>query len=400
MRKLFRIGRIFGIEIQLHISWLITLILIVISLASYFRSVSPAWSSGLIWGSAMITSALFFASILTHELSHVIVGRWLGLSVKAIILFAFGGMAQIENEGDDAKSEFWIGIVGPFTSAAIGFGCLALALLNGWMPLAEPVTPMQAMIVWLGYINIGLAIFNLVPGFPMDGGHMLRAIIWWRTGDKSRATWQASFAGMLFAPCFIVIGILAIFKGAVFGGLWLAFIGWFLIQAARVSVSQTEVIKRLCGVCVKDVMERECPVIDGNTNLQIFVEDHLMRGEDDCFLIMDGGELTGLITIQEVKKIGRRRWPYTVIHDVMNQIDQLQTVNPEASITEALELMVRNQEDQLAVTSNGRLVGIISRDHIRWILMTHADLKMEHDAKDLSMLHNKSSAANPSTQSR
>jgi CBS domain-containing protein len=248
------------------------------------------------------------------------------------------------------------------------------------------VTPRQAVIVGLGYINIGLAVFNLVPAFPMDGGRVLRAIIWWRTGDESRATWLASFAGMFFSTFFIVIGILAIFNGAFFAGLWLAFIGWFLIQVARAGVSQTEVSERLRGLCVKDVMESDFPVINGNTNLQTFVEDHLMRGEGSCFLIMHGSELTGLITFQDVSRIGRRRWPYTVVYDVMNQIDRLQTVKPDEPITEALELMGHSQADPLVVTSNGRLVGIISRDHIRRLLMTRAELKMEHDAYEAKRL--------------
>jgi Zn-dependent protease/predicted transcriptional regulator len=380
MRTLFKLGRISDIEINLHISWLITAVLIVISLASHFRTINPAWSTGLVWGSAIITGALFFASILTHELSHATVARMYGLSVRAILLFVLGGLTQIGNETSNAKSEFWTGIAGPLTSATIGFVCLALAWLSGWTLLAEPVTPVQTLIVWSGYINIGLAIFNLIPAFPMDGGRVLRAIIWWRMGDGPRATWLASFAGMLFAISFIVIGLLAILKGAVFGGLWLAFIGWFLIQVPWTGISQTEISERLRGVCVKDVMESDCPIIDGNTNLQIFVKDHLMHGVGRCFLIMHGNELTGLITFQEVRRVGRRRRPYTVIYDVMNQIDRLQTVTPEAPITEALELMGHSQEYPLAVTSNGQLVGIISRNHIRRLLMMRVELKMEHNA--------------------
>lgn len=373
MRRLLRPGRISGIEIQLHISWFITALLIVISLASHFSSVNPAWSTGQVWGSAIITGTLFFASILAHKLSHAAVARTLGLPVSAITLFALGGIAQIKRDAADPKSEFWIGIVGSFTSAVIGLGCLALSWLNGWTLLAEPMMPLRAMIIWLGYINIGLAFFNLIPAFPMDGGRVLRATIWWITGDKSRATRRASFIGMFFVACFIVIGILGIFKGAIIGGLWLAFIGWFLFQATRMSVARTEISERLRGVRVRDVMAHDCPIVDGNTNLQTFVEDHLMRCEESCFLIKQSGELTGLITFQEVRRNGRRRWPYTVVYDVMNQIDQLQTVKPEAPLTEALELMGRSRVNQLAVISNGRLVGIISRDHIICQVMEHAE---------------------------
>jgi Zn-dependent protease len=282
MRTLFKIGSISGIKIQLHISWLVIALLIAISLASHFRAVNPAWSTSIVWGSAVITSVLFFASILAHEFSHAVVARLQCLPVSAITLFALGGIAQIEEETTDAKSEFWVSIIGPITSAMIGIICLAIAWWNGWTLLAEPLTPLQAMIVWLGYINIGLVIFN-------------------------------------------------------------------------------------------------CPVIDGNTNLKTFVEDHLELSEDSRFLIKQRGELAGLITLQDVAKVGHRRWPYTVIYDVMKQINQLQTVRPETPITEVLELMEPSSANQLAVMSHGQLAGIISRDHIVRLVMTRAESKLEPD---------------------
>lgn len=379
MRTLFKIGSISGIKIQLHISWLIIALLIAISLANHFRAVNPAWSTSIVWGSAVITSVLFFASILAHEFSHAVVARLHYLPVRSITLFALGGMAQIEEETAEAKSEFWVSIVGPITSAMIGIICLAIEWLNGWTPMAEPVTPLQAMIVWLGYINIGLAIFNLLPAYPMDGGRVLRAIIWWMTGDKSRATRRASFAGIFISHCLIVLGIFSIFKGGGFGGLWLVLIGWFLIHAARASVAQIDISERLRGMCARDLMARDCPLIDGNTNLKTFVEDHLELSKDSCFLIEQRGELAGLITLQEVATVEHRRWPYTVVYDVMNPIEQLQTVKPETPITEVLELMGPSSANQLAVMSNGQLAGIISRDHIVRLVMTRAGSKLEPD---------------------
>jgi Zn-dependent protease/CBS domain-containing protein len=374
VRTLLKPGSIFGIEIQLHVSWIITALLLVFSLASHLHSVNPAWSTSMAWASAIITGAGFFASILMHELSHTAVARLLGLRVRTITLFALGGMTKIDKLTANAKSESWIGIIGLITNATIGFGCLAIAWLGGWSLIAEPITPLQSVIVWLGYLNIGLAIINLIPAFPMDGGRIWRSSMWRITGDKSRATRQTIFVGMFFAAIFVVSGIFLIIKGEAFGGLWLIFIGWFLDKVARASVSQKDVIDRLCGVCVRDVMTRNCPVVDGNINLQTFVEDHLKGIEESCFMIMQRGELTGLISFQEVITVGHRRWPYTVIYDVMNKIDRLQKVNPESPIIEALGLLGHSQVNQLAVISNDKLVGIISRDQIMCLLMTRAEL--------------------------
>jgi CBS domain-containing protein len=239
--------------------------------------------------------------------------------------------------------------------------------------MAETMTPIQVIIVWLGYLNIGLGIVNLTPALPMDGGHILRAIMWWITGDRLQASKRILFTGTFFASCYLVIGILLIIKGIVFGGLLLLIIGWYLDVTTQVKVSQRDIWERLRGVCVRDLMARKYPFIDGNTNLQTFVENHLSSGGEGCFLISQRGKLMGLITFHEVRNIGHRRWPYTVIYDVMNRIDQLQTVNPEAPITEALELMGGSQTNQLAVMSNGQLVGIISRDHIMGHLLAGSE---------------------------
>jgi Zn-dependent protease/predicted transcriptional regulator len=372
VRRYLRMGSISGIEIQLFISSVITLSLIIVSLSIYFHSSNPAWGIGLACGLALITGALFCASMITNEISRAIVARMHGLRVSAISLFALGGMTQIENEAADARSEFRVGIVGTFTYMAIGFCCLTIAWLNGWEPMSETMTPIQVIIIWLGYLNIGLGIINLTPAFPMDGGYILRAIMWWITGDRRKATKRILLTGKFFASCYLVIGILLILKSIVLGGLLLLIIGWYLDVTTQVKVSQRDILERLRGVCVRDLMARQCPYIDGNTNLQTFVENHHASGGESCFMILERGKLTGLITLHDVRNIGHRRWPYTVIYDVMNRIDQMQTVKPEAPITDALELM-GSQTNQLAVMSNGRLVGILSRDHIMGHLLARSE---------------------------
>ncbi|MBK6797375.1 MAG: site-2 protease family protein [Acidobacteria bacterium] len=188
MEAQIKLAQIFGIKIGLHYSWLFIALLIAFSLAGHFGEVHPSWSPVVIWGMAIITALLFFAAIVAHELSHAVVAVWRGLPVSSITLFALGGVAQLEKEPEDPTTEFLVSIVGPIASAVIGFICLLLAWVLGWTRMVEPTTPLMAMLVWLGYINFGLAIFNMLPGFPMDGGRVLRAIVWWQTGNAQRAT--------------------------------------------------------------------------------------------------------------------------------------------------------------------------------------------------------------------
>src|SRR5215813_9713842 len=251
MKAQIKLFKIFGIQIGLHYSWLLIAVLIVFSLAGQFGATNPAWSPSVIWGLAIITAICFFASIIIHELSHAAVAKARGLPVRSITLFALGGVAQIEKEPSDARTEFWMGIAGPITSAIIGMVCLGAALFLGWSPLSNQQSPLAAMLGWLGAINLMLAIFNMVPGFPLDGGRVLRAIIWWITGNPAQAIRIASGVGQVVAFAFILLGLFRFFNGAGFAGLWLTFIGWFLLDAARSTYAQFEVMSRLRGVNVQ-----------------------------------------------------------------------------------------------------------------------------------------------------
>jgi CBS domain-containing protein len=234
----------------------------------------------------------------------------------------------------------------------------------------------MAMLIWLGYINIGLAIFNLLPGFPMDGGRVLRALIWWYTGSAQRATRAASVTGQVFGFAFILFGIYRFFVGAGFSGLWMAFIGWFMLNAAKAAYARQELTERLRGVRVGDLMARDCTVVDGNANLQTFVHDYLLRTGRRCFLIAEQDVVTGLITPNEVKGIPKASWPYTTVFDVMRPLEQLRAVTPETPVSEALEIIRRDDINQLPALANGRLEGMISRDQILRYLLTRAELKM------------------------
>jgi Zn-dependent protease/predicted transcriptional regulator len=376
MEAQIKLGRIFGVQLGLHYSWLLIALLITLSLAGHFSATNAHWGSVSIWILAIATSLLFFASIVVHELSHAAIAKARGLPVRSITLFALGGVAQIERESADPKTEFWMGIVGPITSAVIGVVCLALAWALGWSPGATPGTPLLAMAVWLGYINITLAAFNMIPGFPLDGGRVLRAIIWWNTKDPTRATRIAAQVGQLIAFGFIVSGFFRFFTGAGLGGLWLAFIGWFLLVAARESQTRVRVAEDLRGIRVGDIMTRECPTVERHYNLQTFADDYLLRTGRRCFFVVENGHIAGLVTPHEVKEVPRNRWPYTTVGDIMRPLDKLHAVDPDTPVADALESMGRDDINQLPVVSDHRLEGIISRSHVLRLLQARAELNM------------------------
>ena len=371
LRSQIKLGRIFGIEIGLHYSWFLIALLIVFSLSSQFHISNPQWSDGVILSLAVATAILFFVSLLLHELAHSIVAKSNGLPVKEITLFALGGVSQIEKNPTSARLEFWMAFVGPLTSAAIGGICLLAARAVG----GTSSDPWMAMLLWLGYINLTLAAFNLIPGYPLDGGRVLRAIIWWKTGDADRSTRAAAKTGQAVAFAFIAFGIFQFFGGAGVGGLWIAFIGWFLLQAARESYAQVGLAHALEGVRVADVMTRDCPTVDGWLNVQNFVEQELLRTGRRCFVVVEKGEVTGLVTPHEIKQIDRAKWPLITLHDVMRPIRDLRSVAPGASLKSALELMSRDDINQLPVVSNGHLEGMLSRAQLLTYLQTHAELR-------------------------
>jgi Zn-dependent protease/predicted transcriptional regulator len=374
MKAHIKLGRIFGIAIGLHYSWIIIALLVTLSLRSQFAVSHPDWDASTSWVSAIITGLLFFVSILLHELSHAAVAKLRRIPVRSITLFALGGVAQIEKDAADAKSEFWMGVIGPISSVVIGLFCLLLATVLGWNFAAEAVSPPAAILMWLGFVNIALAVFNMIPGFPLDGGRVLRAIIWWLTGDANRSTRIASRVGRLVALIFIMLGIWRFFSGAGFGGLWIAFIGWFLLEAARASGAQVEITERLNGVRVSDVMAQQFPTVDSNSNIQTFVQEHLLPTGHRCFVVTEQGRPAGIITLHEVKTIERARWPYTTVGDVMRALESLRTVGPDRPVTEALEMMGREDVNQMPVVQKGKLEGIISRAHIVRVLQTRAEL--------------------------
>jgi Zn-dependent protease/CBS domain-containing protein len=375
MKAFIKLGKVWDIELGLHVSWLLIAGLITYSLAAEFRATNPDWSGATVWYSAIVTGILFFAGLFAHELAHAFVAKLRGLPIHRITLFFLGGMAQIEKEAQDPKTEFWMGIAGPIMSAIVGFGCLGLAYAAGWNTAAGPHTPITAVLVWLGYINLMLAAFNMIPGFPLDGGRVLRAIIWWINKNEVRATRIAGRVGQIVAVLFIAYGVWRFFLGAGIGGLWLALIGWFLLQASGATVMHVEAESALRGLRVADAMSQDCERVDGSLNLETFVNQYLMRTGRRCFLIMDDGHLAGLVTPTEVKAVDRSRWLFTRLDDIMKRVDRLRSVEPDMPLTEALEIMGREDVNQLPVLKDGWFQGVISRGNIVRVLQAHQELQ-------------------------
>jgi CBS domain-containing protein len=243
--------------------------------------------------------------------------------------------------------------------------------------LAEPGTPLMSMLVWLGYINIGLAIFNLIPGFPMDGGRVLRAAVWKATGDGVRATRIASLTGQIVAAAFIVLGLAGFLRGGGIDGLWIAFIGWFLLMAARSTYVQAEVGDRLRGVRASDLMVRDFPLVDGRANLQTLADDYLLLPSDRrYFVAVDHGQPAGLLTTRQIDSVDRARWPSTSVRDVMLPLSRVRTVSPETLVSEALDWIASSDMNELPVMSNGRLAGIMPRDRVLLLVVPRRELDM------------------------
>ena len=374
MHAQIRLGRIAGISIGLHYSWFIIAFLITLSLIGRFSAVMPKWSSATVWSAAIVTGLLFFVALLLHELAHSLLAKSRGLRVRAITLFALGGVSQIESEAPDAKSEFWIAIVGPLASLVIGIVCLLLARSTGWILSSEPRTPVSAVLVWLGYINLMLAAFNLVPGYPLDGGRVLRALIWWNTHSIDRSTRIAARVGQVVAFLFIFLGLYQFFLGKNFGGLWLAFIGWFLLDASRSSYAQVEITEGIRDRRVSDIMDHDFSAVEAHLSLQDFVHRYLLASGRRCFVVVQDNNLTGLITTKEVSGVERDRWPQTSVQSVMRPLSQLRTVTPDTPAIRALEIMSREDINQLPVVSDGQLVGLFSRSSVMGFLRNRAEL--------------------------
>jgi Zn-dependent protease len=369
MESSIRLGRVLGIPFGVHVSWFLVFALVTWSLAAgYFPQEYPNLSVLAYALMGVATAVLFFGSVLAHELAHSLVAQREGIPVRSINLFIFGGVAQITREPKTAGGEFRITIAGPLTS-------LALALIFFLIfQLDQGVSYIAAPTIWLARINLSLALFNMIPGFPLDGGRVLRAVVWKLTGDFQAATKVATGAGQIVAFAFMAVGALSLFGGDFFSGLWLIFIGWFLQNAAASTAAQTGLEQRLGGATVEQAMARDCECIAGQTRLDEIVNQQVLSSGKRCFFVSDAGRLRGLLTLRDVARVGRDRWDDVTAEQTMVPLDQLVQVTPKTSLMAAMQMMDEANVAQIPVVYDEQIVGLLSRENILHFIRVRAEL--------------------------
>jgi Zn-dependent protease len=370
MNASISLGKVFGIPIRLHITWFIVFILVTMTLSlHYFPDTYPFWDIPLYWITGIITGLLFFASIIAHELSHSIVSKAGGVPVKSITLFVFGGVAQISREASHPAGELKMALAGPFSSIAIAviFGAL-------WFFSQTHNEQVSALAFWLMYINFSLALFNLIPGFPLDGGRVLRSIIWQATNDYKRATRVATIVGQGVAYLFILIGLVFVFTGNFANGIWLALIGWFLENAASTSYRQAVIKESLVNISASEVMSSECAVVPPDLTVKQLVNEYVLPSGRRCFMVTGENRLEGIITLKDIKALSQDKWGVTPVEKAMTPLTRLVIARPTDSAQRILELMDEGDISQVPVVDGNRVVGIIGRDNLLRLIRTRSEL--------------------------
>jgi Zn-dependent protease/CBS domain-containing protein len=384
MNRGFRIGRIFGINIRIDWSWVFIFLLVTWNLSTALGEFHSDWSPALRLGLALVATILFFASVVAHELAHSLMAKARGVPVRSITLHLFGGVSNIQREPESPQGEFLMAILGPITSLVIGAALTWVALMAGagrLSALSDPakvlgqMSPLFTLLLWLGSVNVTLGLFNLIPGFPLDGGRVLRSILWAMTDDLRRATRWASWVGQAIAWLMIVAGVAMTFGVRIpfFGtglgnGLWLAFIGWFLNSASAQSYQKLVVRDILEDVPVLRMMRTSPPTVPPAISISSLVHDHVMRTDDHCFPVMEQDRLVGLVTLEDVRGVSRDAWDTTPVGQIMTPTDQLVTVRPDEDAAKALDKLMGRDVRQLPVLRSGKLGGLLRRrDIVKWL---------------------------------
>lgn len=372
MKGSFNIGSVAGIQIGIHYTWILAFFLFAWSLAAgFFPQNYPGWSQTAYWVTGFIGSFMIFVSVLIHEIAHSLVARSRGLPVKSIVLFIFGGVSNIEKEPEKPGVEFLMSVVGPVSSLVLG----GIFLLF-WRTVPDSQGPLAASLFYLGSINILLGVFNIIPGFPLDGGRVLRSIIWGATGSLTKATNIASTTGQIFGWLFIAFGVYQVFAGNLLGGIWIAFIGWFLSSSAEASRRDLTLREALKGVSVKEVMDSNPEVVHPETPISTLVHDIFLQHGRRAAPVCSNDRIVGIMTLTDVKTIPQDQWPVTPVERVMKK-EPIYYVKMEDDLSKAMQMISDNGLNQLLVLKEGRLVGLISRADIIRYLQMHQELGIQ-----------------------
>jgi Zn-dependent protease len=384
MNKGIRLFKMFGITIRMDWSWLLILLMVTWNLSSAFARVHSDWSLTFTITMGLIAALIFFLSVLLHELAHSLVAKSQGLPVDSITLFLFGGVSHIREEPKSPGSEFVMAILGPVTSLVIGFGLLLIASIGIEMPNIRDIQPMEfigslnairTLAIWLGSINVFLGIFNLIPGFPLDGGRILRSIFWAVTNNLRKATRWASLIGQLIAWTMIISGVAMIFGVQIpfFGqglanGMWMILIGWFLNNASTRGYQQLVVRDVLEDIPVRRMTKRNPPTVPADISVDKLIEDYIMQTDDHAFPVMEEGRLLGIVCLDDVRPVPINERPSKSVADIMTPRSELITIAPDDDATKALNEISQRAIRQLVVMDGDKMVGLVRRrDIVRFL---------------------------------
>jgi Zn-dependent protease len=353
--SLFKVA---GIRISLDFSWFIIFGLVLFALsAGYLPRAFPGQATQTYWAAGLIATLLFFASVMLHELAHSLVAIRQGIDIPEITLFIFGGVSRLSQEPTDPKTEFRIAVVGPLTSFALAaaFGALRV-VLRGFEPSLIVV-----VIGYLAWINLALGIFNLVPGFPLDGGRLLRAFLWWKTGSLTRATKVAADFGKGFAVAIMILGGLQIFAGALVNGLWFLFIGMFLRGMSIQGYEELVIRKSLEGVHVEEIMVREVVSVPPDLTITQLIHDYFLHYAFRGFPVVEDGRVLGVVSVAAVRQLPREVYDNRQVTDIMTSLTDDLLIDAHASLADALVKMSRREQERLLVLTGGRLEGLVTK---------------------------------------
>jgi len=371
--KGFKLFRVLGIQISANYTWFIIFGLVAWSLAGgYFPSRYPDLTRSAHWVMGFLGAVLLFLSVLAHEVTHSYVAQREGIEVKEITLFIFGGVSQLEKEPEDPRKEFKVAIVGPLSSFALAIFFWIVSRITAQAPNLLLVTGLMG---YLAFLNLSLGVFNLIPGFPLDGGRVLRAIFWSKTGSLRRATQVASETGKWVGTGIILLGLVSILTGNLIGGFWFVIIGMFLRTAAEGGYQQTVTKGALEGVKVRDGMSQAVLSVAPSLRIDRLVEDFYLTHKHITYPVLEDDRVLGIITLKDVKDVPREKWAEKTVRDVMKPLREEILVRPEDGAMEVLQRMVRTGEGRLPVVEGEKLIGIITRRDIMNLLEIRADLR-------------------------
>ena len=355
------IGKLSGITINIDYSWFFIFLLVTWSLAfSYFPSAFPDWSTAQAIAAGLVTSLLFFASVLAHELGHSITAQKHGIPVRSINLFIFGGLANITREPDKPGTEFKIAIAGPLTSIVLG---IVFWVLYFFLP-SPRFDGVAEIAYWLGLMNLTLAVFNLLPGFPLDGGRVLRAIIWKVSNNPHKATQWVTNIGKAIAYLMIAAGIVIMLTGNIINGLWLAFIGWFLSNAASGSSRRVSVQQELQKFTVAELMKTNYVKIPAYISIEDMYNQYIRQNRKSYLVITSGNETLGLVNMHLLRNMDKQQWSIKTASEVMTPLSRLRYLSPEADLIAALRVFQEEKVDLLPVVREGEIIGLIAYDDL------------------------------------